>query len=171
MKGFIHVYTGNGKGKTTAALGLALRAAGAGKEVFIAQFIKGRIYSEIVFIQKFIPNISIKQYGLRCFIVKNPTLKDIEAARNGLVEISAVIKSGKYDVVVLDEANIAVYYNLFSVEELIETILKKKDGTEIVVTGRYAHEKLIGIADLVTDMKEVKHYYSRGIQARKGIEY
>lgn len=171
MCGHIHVYTGNGKGKTTAALGLALRAVGAGKKVFFAQFVKGKSYSEIEFVQKYIPGITIKQYGLGCFIVKDPTFQDIEAARKGLAEVSSIIKSGKYDVVVLDEANIATYYNLFSVEELIDTISNKKDEAEIIVTGRYAPDKLINIADLVTDMKEVKHYYNKGIEARKGIEY
>lgn len=171
MYGQVHVYTGNGKGKTTAALGLALRAVGAGRKVFFAQFVKGKSYSEIDFVQKFIPGITIKQFGLGCFIVSEPTLQDINAARKGLAEVLSIIKSGKYNVVVLDEANIAIYYNLFSVDELIDAISFRNEETEIIITGRYAPDKLIRMADLVTDMKEVKHYYAKGIEARKGIEY
>jgi cob(I)alamin adenosyltransferase len=171
MKGYIQVYTGNGKGKTTAALGLALRAAGAGKKVYFAQFVKGKTYSEIKAILKYLPDITIKQYGRGCFIVKAPTSEDIEAARNGLDTVAEIVESGKYDLVVLDEATIAIYYELFSVSELIGVLLRKPEETEVVVTGRYAPEELIEFADLVTEMKQVKHYYTKGIQARKGIEY
>ena len=171
MKGYIQVYTGNGKGKTTAAFGLALRAVGAGKKVFFAQFVKGKSYSEIEAVQKYIPEITIKQYGLGCFIVKIPTEKDIYAAREGLAEVSGILTSGEYDVVVLDEASIAVYYKLFSIEELIEAIKNKRKETEVIITGRYANEKLTEIADLITEMKEVKHYYNYGVEARKGFEY
>jgi cob(I)alamin adenosyltransferase len=171
MKGFIQVYTGNGKGKTTAAFGLSLRAAGAGKKIYFAQFVKGKSYSEIEAVHKYIPDITIKQYGLGCFIVKTPTREDIRAAREGLAEVSGIIESGKYDLVVLDEATIAIYYQLFSVEELIAVLQKKPEETEVIVTGRYASTELIDFADLVTEMKEVKHYYTKGVQARKGIEY
>ncbi|NLH28699.1 MAG: cob(I)yrinic acid a,c-diamide adenosyltransferase [Bacteroidales bacterium] len=171
MKGYIHVYTGNGKGKTTAVLGLALRAVGAGKKVYFAQFVKGKIYSEIDAINRYIPEITVKQYGRGCFIVNEPTLEDIQAAKEGLEEVGAVIRSGKYDVVVLDEATIALHYKLFSVEELIAVLQEKREETEIAITGRYAPEELIEIADLVTEMKEIKHYYTKGISARKGIEY
>jgi cob(I)alamin adenosyltransferase len=171
MKGYIHVYTGNGKGKTTAAFGLALRAVGAGKKVFFAQFVKGKIYAEIEAVNKFLPDITIKQYGLGCFIVEKPTEKDIEAAQKGLTEITAIIQSGKYDVIVLDEANIALFYNLFSLNSLIEALRTKPESTEIIITGRYAPQEIIDMADLVTEMKEVKHYYNEGVEARKGIEY
>jgi cob(I)alamin adenosyltransferase len=170
-KGYIHIYTGTGKGKTTAALGLSLRAAGAGKKILFAQFVKGRPYSEIKAIEKFIPNITIRQYGLECFIVKTPTEKDISAAREGLSEINKILSKGIYDIIILDEATIAIYYKLFSSEELIDALKKKKNETEIIITGRYAPPELIDIADLVTDMQEIKHYYSKGIKARKGIEY
>jgi cob(I)alamin adenosyltransferase len=169
-RGFIHLYTGNGKGKTTAAIGLALRAAGAGKKVFIAQFVKGMPYSELNLLEK-IQEISYRQFGSDCFIVNQPTEKDIELARNGLEETSGIIKSGKYDVVILDEACIAVYYKLFTSKELIKVVLSKPLPVEIVITGRYASEELIEIADLVTEMKEIKHYYTKGIEARKGIEF
>ncbi len=171
MKGYIQLYTGNGKGKTTAALGLALRAAGAGKKVFFAQFVKGKPYAEHEAIRNALPAITIRQYGLDCFIVNQPEQKDIDAARTGLEEVAEVITSGAYDVVVLDEATIALHYNLFLLEEFLEVISNRPDGMEIVITGRYAPERLIAHADLVTEMKEVKHYYQDGVQARKGIEY
>ena len=170
-KGYIQVYTGNGKGKTTAAFGLALRAVGAGKKVFFAQFIKGRTYSEIEAVKKFVPDITIKQYGLGCFIVEKPTEADIRAARNGFAEVAKILKSEKYDMVVLDEATIALYYQLFSIDEFLDVLKKKNPETEVVVTGRYAPAELIKMADLVTEMKEVKHYYTIGIEARKGIEF
>ncbi|MGC9355086.1 MAG: cob(I)yrinic acid a,c-diamide adenosyltransferase [Mariniphaga sp.] len=170
-KGYIHVYTGNGKGKTTAALGLALRAVGAGKKVFFAQFIKGRTYSEIEAVRKFVPDITIEQYGLGCFIIEKPTEADIQAARKGLSKVADILKSEKYNVVILDEANIALYYQLFSIDEFLDVLKKKNQETEVVVTGRYAPPELIEMADLVTEMEEVKHYYTKGIEARKGIEY
>ncbi|NBC84005.1 MAG: cob(I)yrinic acid a,c-diamide adenosyltransferase [Bacteroidetes bacterium] len=171
MKGFIQVYTGNGKGKTTAAIGLSIRAVGAGKKVFFAQFIKGKPYSEIKVLQESLPAITLKQYGLGCFIEKEPTKADIESAQKGLQEIKKIIQTDSYDLIVLDEANIALFFNLFSVTELIEIVQSKPPETEIIITGRYAPEEIIAIADLVTEMKEVKHYYNSGIEARKGIEY
>jgi len=171
QKGYIQVYTGNGKGKTTAAFGLSLRAVGAGKKVFFAQFVKGQIYSEIEAVEKYLPGITIKQYGLDCFIVNTPTEADIRAAKEGLAQVAEIIASGKYDVIVLDEANIAVYYNLFTVQELISVINKRAQNVEIIVTGRYAPQELLEIAHLVTEMKEIKHYYTQGVEARKGIEF
>ncbi|MBN2480656.1 MAG: cob(I)yrinic acid a,c-diamide adenosyltransferase [Bacteroidales bacterium] len=171
MKGYIHIYTGNGKGKTTAAFGMALRAAGAGKRVFIAQFVKGRTYSEIKALKRFLPAILIKQYGRDCFIYNEPDVKDIDAARAGLSEVIKMINSGDFDMVILDEACIAIYYNLFSTDELLNAIQQRPEDMEIIITGRYAPPELIGIADLVTEMKEVKHYYSRGVKGRKGIEF
>ncbi|HEY4787739.1 MAG TPA: cob(I)yrinic acid a,c-diamide adenosyltransferase [Bacteroidales bacterium] len=170
-KGYIQVYTGNGKGKTTAAFGLALRAVGAGKKVFFAQFVKGKVYSEVKAVLNYLPAISIKQFGLECFIRRNPTQADIDMARKGFEEVSGIILSGMYDVVILDEANIALYYNLFSEEELIQLLKKKPLKTEIIITGRYAPQEIIEIADLVTEMKEIKHYYTKGIEARVGIEF
>lgn len=171
MKGYIQVYTGNGKGKTTAAFGLALRAAGAGMKVFIAQFVKGKAYSEIEAVRQYLPGITIRQYGRGCFIVKSPEEEDIRAAREGLDEVSKVIASGAYDLVVLDEATIAIWYKLFSVDELNGILDRKPDSTEIVITGRYAPIELTDRADLVTEMQEVRHYYTRGVEAREGIEY
>ncbi len=170
MKGYIHVYTGNGKGKTTAALGLAVRALGANRKVFIGQFAKSKHYSELDTINKLLKNITIKQYGMGCFIFEKPKEEDILAAQKGLKDIIKVIESDEYDLIILDEANIAVYYNLISVNELIEAINKKNERTEIIITGRYATQEIIDFADLVTEMKEVKHYYQQGVQARVGIE-
>lgn len=170
-KGYIHIYTGNGKGKTTAALGLALRAVGAGKRVFVAQFVKGMKYSEVDIINNRFDEIEIRQYGLDCFIFNAPTDADIEAARGGLNEVKSILCNPSYDLVILDEANIALYYNLFGVNELIDALRSRNDNMEVVITGRYAPEKLIEYADLVTEMKEVKHYYNNGVEARKGIEF
>ncbi len=171
MKGYIQVYTGNGKGKTTAAFGLALRAIGAGKKVFFAQFVKGKTYSEIEAVEKFLPNITIKQYGLGCFIYNKPSQEDILAAQNGLSEVEKIIRSNKYDIVILDEANIAMFYNLFDATSLIKILKSKPENLEIIITGRYAPIELINIADLVTEMQEIKHYFTKSIEARKGIEY
>lgn len=171
MKGYIHVYTGNGKGKTTAAIGLSVRAVGAEKKVYFAQFVKGKPYAEINAIKEQLPAITVKQFGLGCFIRKEPTQSDIDAAQKGLDEVAKIIEAGKHDVIILDEANIAIYYKLFSAEQLISVIQKKAEETEIVITGRYAAPEILEIADLVTEMKEIKHYYNNGIQARKGIEF
>lgn len=170
MQGYIHLYTGNGKGKTTAAIGLAVRAAGAGKKVFIAQFVKGLHYSELEAIKRF-PEVEIRQYGLDCFIVNQPTARDISAARNGLQEVALIIAGNHFDVVVLDEICIALHYHLFEVEELISILNARPFEMEIVMTGRYAPLRLFEVADLITEMKELKHYYTKGVEARKGIEF
>lgn len=170
MQGYVHVYTGNGKGKTTAAIGLSVRAVGAGKKVYIAQFAKGMHYSELDTIKNQLPSITLKQYGLGCFIFNEPKQADIDAALAGLREIEAVICGGEYDVIVLDEVNIALFYQLFKVDELIAILNKRRASTEIVLTGRYACPEILEFADLVTEMQEVKHYYQKGVQARVGIE-
>ena len=170
MKGYVHVYTGNGKGKTTAAIGLAIRAAGAGMRVYIAQFVKGMHYSELDSLHRYADCITLKQYGRDCFIQQKPSEQDIEAARKGLEEVKDVLSSGDYQMVILDEANIATHYNLFSADELVELVRSKPESVEIVITGRSANPKVIATADLVTEMKEIKHYYHKGVQARPGIE-
>jgi len=170
MKGYIQVYTGNGKGKTTAALGLALRAAGAGLKVYFAQFIKGMDYSELHSIKKLSENITLKQYGRECFIYKEPDEEDVKEARNGFEEVSKIVLEGKHEIVVLDEINIAIYYKLISVAEVLELIDNKPENVELVLTGRNVDQKIVERADLVTEMKEIKHYYQNGIRARKGIE-
>jgi len=169
MKGYVQVYTGNGKGKTTAAIGLAMRASGAGKKIYIAQFVKGMKYSEIKTLEKF-DNIDVDQFGLKCFIVDKPKQEDIDAAVEGLKKVKEVIVSGNYDVVIMDEANIAVFFKLYSVDDLLAVVDLKPENVELIITGRYAEDKLIERADLVTEMKEIKHYYNSGVEAREGIE-
>ncbi|MFY9312798.1 MAG: cob(I)yrinic acid a,c-diamide adenosyltransferase [Tepidanaerobacteraceae bacterium] len=168
-KGYIQVYTGNGKGKTTAALGLSLRAVCAGKKVFFAQFVKGMRYSELD-AEKYLPGLTIKQFGRQCFIYDEPTEEDIEAAVKGLEECERILASGEYDLVVLDEINIALYYKLFPLDRVLSMLDKRHEKTEVVLTGRYAPQELIDRADLVTEMKEIKHYYNKGVPAREGIE-
>ncbi len=170
-KGYIHLYTGNGKGKTTAALGLAIRAAGAGLQVWIGQFVKGREYSEHRALKRFEDCITVKRFGRTCFIKGAPEEKDFRAARDGLKEVAAVLEKGTfYDMIILDEVCIALHFNLFSVDELLDVLKVKPAQVELVITGRNAPVELIEYADLVTEMKEIKHYYKRGVQARKGIE-
>ena len=152
MKGYIQVYTGDGKGKTTAAFGLALRAVGAGLRVYIAQFVKGMRYGELDSVKKFHDQIMLKQYGRDCFIHNEPEKADIEAARAGYEEVKKIVASGEYELVILDEANIATYYKLFSVEELIELVNSRAENVEIVITGRKADPRIIEMADLVTEM-------------------
>lgn len=170
MKSMVHIYTGNGKGKTTSVFGLALRAVGAEKKVIIIQFVKGMEYSEIRAVKQHLPQIEIKQFGTGCFIFKDPSEKDFDEAERGFQVAKSAVSSGNYDIVILDELNIAIYYNLIDLEKVIDMILKRDEETEVIITGRYAHQKLIEIADLVTEMKEVKHYYQKGVEARFGIE-
>lgn len=168
-KGYIQVYTGNGKGKTTAALGLALRAICAGKKVFMGQFVKDMKYSEAK-AEKYLPRFKIEQFGVGCFFDRKPDKKDIKAAEDGLKVIEDILKEGKYDVVIMDEINIATYYNLLSPTKVIEVIEKRQKNIEVILTGRYASDTIIEKADLVTEMKEIKHYYTEGVIARDGIE-
>jgi cob(I)alamin adenosyltransferase len=170
VKGYLQVYTGDGKGKTTAALGLALRAAGAGLRVYVAQFVKGMHYHELDALERFADLITVKQCGRSCFIKREPEQADVDAARAGLEEVRKLLAENPPDVLVLDEANIAVFYKLFSVEDLLAVIDSRPEGVEVVVTGRRAPPELLERADLVTEMREVKHYYARGVQARDGIE-
>lgn len=169
-KGYIQVYTGNGKGKTTAALGLALRAAGAGHKVFFAQFIKEKQCSEHKALERFSDLITLKQYGKGFILKRTPGNSDISAARKGLEELGAVITSGEYDLVVLDEANVAVHHGLVPVEDILNLMETKHKKTELVITGRYADERVMDRADLVTEMKALKHYVFKGVRARVGIE-
>jgi cob(I)alamin adenosyltransferase len=170
MKGYVHIYTGDGKGKTTAALGLSIRAAGAGMKVFIAQFIKKGNYSEIKALKNFSDLITVEQFGAGCFIKDKPAAEDIKAARKGIEKIKSIVSSGNYKMVILDEANVAVKLGLFSVEDILDIIADKPEEVEIVITGRNADQRLIEKSDLVTEMKEIKHYFQKGVKARVGIE-
>lgn len=170
-RGYIQVYTGTGKGKTTAALGLALRAAGAGLKVFIVQFIKKKKCSEHIMLERFKDLIVIRQYGKGFILKRTANRSDREAALAGLEEVRKAIRSKEYDLVVLDEANVAVKCGLICTDDLLELISSKPANVEMVITGRYADEKVIKAADLVTEMNEVKHYRNKGVRARAGIEY
>jgi cob(I)alamin adenosyltransferase len=168
-KGYIQVYTGNGKGKTTAALGLVLRTVCAGNKAFIGQFMKGQDYSELKAVE-FLPDLKIEQFGSIDFLHGEPTEKDIHDAEKGLLRMKEIVQSGEYDVIVFDEINTALFFKLLKVEEVIDIINLKKDNAEIILTGRYAPEEIIDLGDLVTEMKEIKHYYKKGVKSRVGIE-
>ncbi len=170
MKGYVQVYTGDGKGKTTAALGLSIRAAGAGLNVYIAQFIKMGDYSEIKALQRFSDVITVEQFGLGRFIKGKPSDEDIAAAAKGLEKVRAILTAGQHPVVILEEANVAIMCGLFSVDDILKLIAIKPETVELVITGRGAAPEIIEKADLVTEMKCVKHYYDQGVQARTGIE-
>ena len=170
MKGYVQVYTGDGKGKTTAAIGLAIRSLGAGWRVFFAQFLKSGAYSEHKALAKFSDRLTIKTYGRNVFIKGAPEDEDRRLAESGYLEVAEIVTSGEYRLVVLDEANVAVHYGLITVDQILELIDRRAEGVELLITGRYAHSRLIDRADIVTDMREVKHYFHRGIKARVGVE-
>ena len=171
-KRLVQVYTGNGKGKTTAALGLALRAVGHGFKVFVIQFMKGNlIYGELESAKKLSPYLTIKQMGRQTFVSKtNPHPIDIKMAQEGFALAEKAIESGEYDIVILDEINVAIDYGLIALSDLLQLIDSKPASVEMILTGRNAKPEIIEKADLVTEMVERKHYYSQGISARKGIE-
>ncbi len=171
-KGFVQVYTGNGKGKTSAAFGLALRAIGRGLNVYIIQFIKGGFdYGESYVINK-LPNLTLKAFGRGKFVTEKPPKKeDVKLAQEAFALAEEIIKQGKHDIVILDEINVALDLNLIEIERVLELIKKKPEHMELVLTGRYAPQEIIEKANLVTKMKEVKHPYNKGCKARKGIEY
>jgi len=169
-KGYVQVYTGDGKGKTTAALGLAIRAAGAGFKVYIAQFLKKGDTSEIKALERFSDLITVEQFGLGRFVRGKPEAEDIEAARNGLENIQKILSSGKHQVVILDEANVAAVCGLISIEDLIVLIDQKPAHVELILTGRGAAPQIIQRADLVSEVKALKHYFNNGVKARVGIE-
>ncbi len=170
MQGYVQIYTGNGKGKTTAALGLALRAAGAGLQVFIGQFIKGVHYSELNSLKMLSSSITIKQFG-RGFIYNNqPSNEDQMLAQQGFAEAEEIVHSQQFNVVILDEINNVLKYEMIALDKVLELIRRKPETVELVLTGRNAPAELIAAADLVTEMRDIKHYALNGIQARTGIE-
>ncbi len=168
----IQIYTGNGKGKTTAALGLALRAVGHNKKVIMIQFMKGKInYGELKSAMM-LKNFKIEQYGRPDFVDKDhPAKIDIELAKKGFERAKEIIKGKKFDIVILDELNVAVDYGLISVKEVVELLKKTPKKMEIIITGRYMPEEFKAYADLISEIIEVKHYFQKGTKARKGIEY
>lgn len=171
MKGYIQIYTGDGKCKTTAALGLIVRAVGSGLRVYFGQFIKGRDYSEIRTLKSRFPEVTVSQFGDGCFIRGKPAQSAIESAAKGLGSLKQAMHSGLYDIVIGDEANTAVTAGLFTEADLLELCNSKPDAVELILTGRGAGEDLRKRADLVTDMTCIKHYYNAGVKGRPGIEF
>ncbi len=171
----IHVYTGDGKGKTTAALGLALRAAGHGWHTYIGQFMKGGAgpdYGELEAVTALNGRITIEQFGQPAFVYAGQTTpQDHSLAQKGLERVQEAMSSGAYQLVVLDEINVALYFNLLTVQDVLDLIEHKPDDVELVLTGRRVPEEILARADYVTEMQERKHPYQQGIQARRGIEF
>lgn len=170
-KGYVQVYTGNGKGKTTAAIGLALRAAGAGHRIFFGQFVKKRHCGEHKALERFSDLITVQQFGTGFIRNERANEKAAAAAQKGFMAAAAAILSEEYDVVILDEINIALHKKMIDMRELLLLLNQKPARTEVVLTGRHAPAALIRRADLVTEMKLVKHYMDAGVPGRKGIEW
>jgi len=169
-RGYVQVYTGDGKGKTTAALGLALRASGHGLRSYIGQFMKGQRYGELEALRDH-PLITIEQYGdVRCIRREEVTPEHVAQAQQGLDRVRRVLLSGEYDIVVLDEVNVTIWFGLLAVEDVLALLDQRPEHVEMVLTGRRAPQELIDRADLVTEMRMVKHYYEQGVVAREGIE-
>lgn len=171
-QGFVQIYTGNGKGKSTAAIGQAVRAAGFGLRSYIAQFMKEYPYNELNSLEHLSEWITIEQFGGDEFVYKKelPGEEELAKAKRGLLTVKEKMISGDYDLIILDEAIVAIYFKLIETTELIEFVKIKPVNVELILTGRYCPEELIELADLVTEMKEVKHYYQEGIKSRRGIE-
>lgn len=170
-KGLVQVYTGNGKGKTTCSLGLALRAAGHDFRVYVMQFMKGRtVYGELEAARRLAPQLTIEQVGRQAWVGRDPHPEDVRLAREAFVRARQLVESGDYDLVVLDELNCAIDYGMIPLDEVKAMIGKKAPHTELVMTGRGAHPEIIELADLVTEMREIKHYFNAGQDAREGIE-
>jgi len=172
-KGLIQVYTGDGKGKTTAALGLALRAVGHGLKVLIIQFMKSNAeYGEWESARKLSPYLTIKPVGRSNFVSDmHPEPIDFQYAQEGFSAAKRGIESKEFDMVILDEINLAIHFGLVSLSDLLKLIDSKPETMELILTGRNARPEIMEKADLVTEMVERKHYFKKGIKARKGIEY
>ncbi len=170
FKGFVQVYTGDGKGKTTAALGLILRALGAGFKVALVQFLKKGVYSEIKALERFRPQIEIYQFHQGGFIKGEPRPEVKEVLQRGWLKAQELILNRAFQLVVLDEINLVLHLDLIPLKEVLETLAQRPSHVEVVLTGRNAPEALLEAADLVTEMRKVKHYYDRGVKARVGIE-
>jgi cob(I)alamin adenosyltransferase len=170
-RGLIQIYTGEGKGKTTAALGLALRALGRDLKVYMLQFLKGEDTGELHAGRLFGDKFVIAQTGLKGFIRRGKIdPADAHQAKEALKTAQKIVSRGDYDLVILDEINVALYFELISVHEVVQVLEARAPHVEVVLTGRYAPPELIEMADLVTEMKNIKHYYHSGVPAREGIE-
>ncbi len=172
FQGRIQVYTGNGKGKTTAALGLAVRAAGHGLRTYIGQFLKGQPTGEIEALRKLAPLVTLEQFGRREFIrvTEGVDDEDVDRARDGLRKCLEAMLSGEYRIVVMDEVNTAVHLKLLPERDVLNVLEKRPADVELVLTGRYAPAAILDKADLVTEMKDIRHYGDGGLKAREGIE-
>jgi cob(I)alamin adenosyltransferase len=171
-RGLIHVYTGDGKGKTTSALGLALRAAGHGRRTYIGQFLKGQDYGELRAVERLGGLVTIEQYGKPTFLhAEKATAEDVRMAREGLAAARRAMSGGAYDIVVLDEVNVALHFELVTVQDVLALLDDKPPGVELVLTGRRVPDEILARADYVTEMRELKHPYAQGIAARRGIEF
>jgi cob(I)alamin adenosyltransferase len=171
-RGLVIVITGNGKGKTTSAFGQALRAVGQGYKVLILQFMKGRDYGEFVAAEKYLPRLTIHRTGLDSFVMRDkPAPVDIELARQGFELAKKAVASGKYNMIIIDEINVAVDFKLIPLQDVIDLIVHKPPALDLILTGRYAAKEIIKLADTVSEIKEIKHHYANGIKDRAGIEY
>lgn len=170
MEGCIQIYTGNGKGKTTSALGLAIQAVGAGKKVFIGQFLKSGKYSEIKSLKQFPDQVWVEHYGLGKFVKGRPSKEDIQAGKKGFQNIAKVMGAGDHDMIIIDEGNVAVKYGIISEASLLDLFDRKPEHVDLVITGRGATASVMDRADHVVELKEAKHYYKKGVKARVGIE-
>jgi len=169
---FIQIYTGNGKGKTTAAIGQAVRAAGNGLRTLIVMFMKEHPYGEIQSLRHLSEWITIEHYGNDDFVFRKqpPSDKDRALARQALNRAREAMLSKQYDIVILDEVCVTTYFELLTTEDVLPLLDEKPDEVELILTGRYCPAEWIEKADLVTDMQEIKHYYQKGIVARRGFE-
>ena len=167
---FVHVYTGNGKGKTTAALGLTIRAAGAGKKILFAQFLKTGTFCEHTALSRFADLVTVRCYGTGDFIRNTVRPDHREAAREGFADLEALVRHGMFDLVVCDELTAVINYGMIMRRDVEKLVGQRPVGCEIVITGRGAPDWLVDCADLVTEMREVRHYYHAGVKARRGIE-
>lgn len=172
VRGLVIVITGNGKGKTTSAFGQALRAIGQGYKVFMMQFMKGRDYGEYLAAEKYLPRFTICRSGLDSFVMRdNPAPVDIKLARQGFETVKKAAASGKYNMMILDEINVALDFKLLPLQDVIDFIKNRPPDIDLILTGRYAPKEIIKLADTVSEVKEIKHHYAAGIKDRAGIEY
>lgn len=169
-RGFVRLYTGSGQGKTTAAFGLLMRVLGSGQTAYVGQFVKNEQYNETQ-VTRYCKRVEIEQLGMGCFLDQPPTELDAQAAQAALVHVAEIMKNGLYDLVILDEITIAIQYGLVTVQEVIDAVKARNPHVEVVMTGRYTPPELVEHADLVTEMREVKHYYQQGVLSRDGYDH
>ncbi|MEE9201405.1 MAG: cob(I)yrinic acid a,c-diamide adenosyltransferase [Candidatus Brocadiales bacterium] len=168
--GKVQLYTGDGKGKTTAAVGQAVRALGHGHRVLMIQFLKGRPSGEVEVLGG-LKNITVERFGSGRFVCGKPTAEDITLAREGFQKAQKAVLSGDFDLVILDEINLLVDFKMVDINQVVELIKKRPKSVELILTGRNAHPQLVEAADLVSEIRDVKHYYKEGVEARPGVEY